>query len=40
MKIHKADNRDKKIYKNKHGMRISGKSVFLIIEMYRKKGKK
>lgn len=32
MKIQKALKREKKIWKKKHGMRIVGKSVFLLVE--------
>lgn len=39
MKTNKALARDKKIFKKKHGMRISGKSVFLTQEILVKKGK-
>lgn len=30
MKLNKAEKRDKKNFKKKHGMRINGKSVFVI----------
>ena len=40
MKIDKAEKRDKKRNKKKSGMRISGKSVFVIVEVQVKKGKK
>lgn len=32
MKIDKANRRDKKYRKSRYGMRISGKSVFVIVE--------
>lgn len=32
MKLDKAHRRDKKIYKKQHGMRIIGRSIFLIVE--------
>ena len=38
MKLDKAKKRDRKIDKKKNGMRISGKSVFLIQEILNKKG--
>lgn len=31
MKMSKANARDKKQFKKKHGMRVSGKSVFTIV---------
>lgn len=40
MKISKAEKRDKKVFKKKHGMRVTGKSVFVILEVLIKKGKK
>jgi len=39
MKINKANSRDKKIFRKKNGMRVSGKSVFLAVEILVKKGK-
>jgi hypothetical protein len=33
MKIKKAENRDRKIHKKKHGMRINGTSLFTIQEI-------
>jgi hypothetical protein len=38
MKTNKAYARDKKIFKKKHGMRVSGKSVFVIQAVLIKKG--
>jgi|WetSurMetagenome_2_1015567.scaffolds.fasta_scaffold424964_3 hypothetical protein len=35
MKISKAENRDRKIHKKKHGMRINGRSLFTIQEILR-----
>ena len=40
MKLQKSDNRDKKRNKRIHGMRISGKSIFVVMEVIVKKGKK
>jgi hypothetical protein len=40
MKIEKALKRDKKFHKNKHGMRVGGRSVFVIVEVLMKKAKK
>jgi hypothetical protein len=37
MKLDKANKRDKKIQKKKSGMRVSGKSVFLLQEIVNKK---
>lgn len=37
MKLDKANKRDKKIQKKKNGMRVSGKSVFVIQEIVQKK---
>jgi len=33
MKISKAENRDRKIHKKKHGLRINGRSLFTIQEI-------
>jgi hypothetical protein len=33
MKISKAENRDRKIHKKRHGMRINGRSLFTIQEI-------
>ncbi len=40
MKLSKAEKRDKKRNKKKHGMRVSGKSVFIIQNALIKRGKK
>ena len=40
MKLDKAMKRDKKSHKNKHGMRSTGKSVFIIQSVLIKKGSK
>jgi hypothetical protein len=40
MKLEKALKRDKQYFKKKNGMRISGKSIFVIVETLAKKGKK
>jgi len=40
MKLNKANSRDKKINRKKNGMRISGKSLFVIQAVLVKKGKK
>jgi phosphotransferase system HPr-like phosphotransfer protein len=40
MKITKANKRDKKQFKRKNGMRVSGKSVFIIQATQIKKGSK
>jgi hypothetical protein len=40
MKTNKANNRDKKRNRRKYGMRVSGRSVFLSVEIKIKKGKK
>lgn len=37
MKLDKANKRDKKRNKKKNGMRVSGKSVFLLQEIIKKK---
>lgn len=37
MKLDKANKRDKKIQKKKSGMRVSGKSIFLLQEIIQKK---
>lgn len=40
MKLDKANKRDKKLHKAKHGMRTGSKSVFIIQETLIKRGKK
>lgn len=40
MKLQKSDNRDKKRNKKINGMRISGKSIFVVMEVIVKKAKK
>ncbi len=40
MKVTKADNRDKKRNKRRHGMRVSGKSIFILEEQKVKKVRK
>lgn len=40
MNINKAETRDKKSFKNKHGMRISGRGVFVIQTTLNKKSEK
>ncbi len=39
MKLEKANKRDKNSHKAKHGMKSSGKSVFLIQQVIIKRGK-
>lgn len=39
MKINKANSRDKKMFRKKNGMRVVGKSVFVIVAVQVKKGK-
>ena len=40
MKLEKSNNRDKKIYRKKNGMRINNRSIFVIMEILVKKAKK
>jgi hypothetical protein len=40
MKLENAINRDRKRNKNKNGMRISGRSIFLLEEQKQKKAEK
>lgn len=40
MKTQKADNRDKKRSKRQYGMRVSGKSLFILEEIKVKKAQK
>jgi hypothetical protein len=40
MKLNKANSRDKKIFRKKNGMRVVGKSVFVIQAVIVKKGRK
>jgi len=37
MKISKAETRDRKIHKKKHGLRINGRSLFTIQEILKNK---
>lgn len=39
MKLDKANKRDKKIQRKKHGMKVSGKSVFVLVHSQMKKAK-
>lgn len=39
MKIEKAEKRDKKIAKRRHGMRVHGKSVNLLLRLQEKRDK-
>lgn len=40
MKINKATNRDKRRFKARHGMKVTGKSVFTLQNVLIKKGGK
>lgn len=40
MKLEKATKRDRKRTRRKHGMRISGRSIFTIVEQQVKRSKK
>jgi len=40
MRKNKWKNRDKKIHKKKHGMRVDGKSVFLLAQVWTGKKKR
>lgn len=40
MRIKKARDRDKKRHKKKHGMRVKGKSIFVIVEAIRARAEK
>ena len=39
MKLEKAENRDNQYHKKKNGMRITNKSIFVILEIQVKKSK-
>ncbi len=39
MNINKAENRDKKRFKKKNGMKVDGKSIFTIVKTIVKNGK-
>ena len=40
MKLDKANKRDKKRNKKIHGMKVTGKSVFLILQIYKNRSEK
>jgi len=40
MKLTKAEGRDKKRHKKKHGMRVRGRSIFTVVEAQVKRAKK